>query len=196
MSERIVNVSHTRDDEDLIYNGIRFKSKLELHTAETLDGLGIPYQYEPRTITLLEGFRCPYQKDKVRGIVYKPDFILGKIIIECKGFETPEWKNKKKYIYKYLMENEPDVMFYQTHDYGKSLLEVLDVNLKYLGYEVEVVNKPDRKKEAVSRTYSSIENAMSELGLKGKPLGAIMSCLVGKRQYVFDYNFKLKKIEE
>jgi hypothetical protein len=75
---------------------VRYKSTLEAETAETLDKLGLPINYEARKIVLLEGFRCPYQKNKVIGTSYKPDFLVGDIIIECKGFETPEWRNKKK----------------------------------------------------------------------------------------------------
>ena len=197
MAERLVNVSHKEDNEELVYNGITFRSHLELYTAQALDKLGIKYEYEPRVITLLEGFRCPFQKDKVRGITYKPDFILNStIIIECKGFETPEWKNKKKYIYKYLMENEPGVCFYQTHDSGKSLLSALDDNFAYLGFMVEVTSKPSKKSEAIKRLYNSVKDATKDLGLSGKPLGAIMSCLLGRKEYAFDYNFKLTKIEK
>ena len=95
MSERIVNVS----SEGLQYNGKTFRSKLETKVAEALDKLGIPYAYEERKIVLQEGFRCPYQKNKVRELTYTPDFEIGSsVLIECKGFETPEWKIKKKLV--------------------------------------------------------------------------------------------------
>ena len=78
MSERIQNV-HEAD-----YNGRHFRSSLEAQTAKTLDDMGIPYAYEERKIELLEGFRTPFQKDKVRSIIYIPDFEIGSsIIIEC-----------------------------------------------------------------------------------------------------------------
>jgi hypothetical protein len=91
MNGRIQGVQETE------YRGRVFRSKLEAQTAETLDKLGVPYTYEERKIELIEGFRSPFQKDKVRSITYKPDFEIGPIIIECKGFETPEWKIKKNY---------------------------------------------------------------------------------------------------
>ena len=53
MSERIQNVSH---QEEIEYCGRKFRSRLEVQTAKTLDALGIPYQYEERKIELLEGF--------------------------------------------------------------------------------------------------------------------------------------------
>ena len=142
MSERILNVDH---HEEIAYNGRKFRSRLELKTAQALDALGINYQYEERKITLIDKFRCPYQKELVRSCTYTPDFIIGPIILECKGFETPEWKQKKKLIFKWLMENEPDTIFHQIHDAGKQLLEVLDSHWPYLGFAIKVSSKPTKK---------------------------------------------------
>jgi len=190
MTERILNVKETD------YNGQHYRSTLEAETAKVLDSLGIPFQYEPRKITLQKGFRCPYQKDKVRDLTYTPDFIIGPIMLECKGFETPEWKIKKKLLFKYLMENEPDMIFHQVHDARKSLLEVLDNHLTYLGLYVEVSPKPKKVKGQfypdTLRKYDSILEAMHDLGLKGKPIGAILKSLTGKTQYVYGYEWKLK----
>lgn len=188
MSERIVNV-HQAD-----YEGKHFRSTLEAQTAKTLDELGIPYQYENRKIELIEGFKCPYQKDKVRSCTYTPDFIVGPIMLECKGFETPEWKIKKKLVFKWLMENEPDTIFYQIHDARKSLLEVLDRHLTYLGMAVRVTSKPTRKKPSESRMFESIAEAVEELHVHCH-LGAVMSNLIGKREYVMGYKFKLVKLQ-
>ena len=129
-----------------VYNGVKYRSTLEANTAEILDLLGLPFEYEKRRITLLEGFRCPFQKDKVRAITYTPDFIIGPIMLECKGFETPEWKNKKKYIFKYLMEYEPATIFYEIKNCGRQLLQALDNHWTYLGYAIEVTPKPAIKK--------------------------------------------------
>ena len=63
MSERILNVDH---NEAIEYNGRKFRSKLELQTAKTLDVLGIPYDYETRKIVLQDSFKCPFQKKKIR----------------------------------------------------------------------------------------------------------------------------------
>lgn len=188
MSERIVNV-HEQE-----YKGRKFRSTLEAQTAKTLDALGIPYRYEERKIVLQEGFRCPYQKDKVRELTYKPDFEIGSsILLECKGFETPEWKIKKKLLFKYLMENEPGVCFYQIHDARKQLLLMLDHNWAYLGFAVEVTSKP-KKGESQTWLFDSIEEAMECLSLKGKNIGPILKSLTGEKQWVYNYNFKLVKI--
>lgn len=57
------------------YNGIKFRSKLESKTAQSLDNIGIPYAYEPN------GYKLS------NGLWYKPDFYLTKAhqYIECKG---------------------------------------------------------------------------------------------------------------
>lgn len=190
MSERIQNVSH---QEEIEYCGKKFRSRLEVQTAKTLDTLGLPYSYEGRKIELFEGFRTPFQKDKIRSITYTPDFEIGPLMIECKGFETPEWKLKKKLLFKYLLDNEPDTMFYQIHDARKSLLEVLDRHLNYLGYAVRVSSKPTKKKPSESRLYDSIAQALDELNIH-TTLGAVMSCLTGQREYVSNYKFELIKL--
>lgn len=188
MSERIVNVK----EQD--YNGKHFRSTLEAQTAKALDGLGIPYKYEERKVELLPGFRSPFQKDKVRSITYTPDFIIGNIMLECKGFETPEWKLKKKLLFKWLLENEPQTLFYQIHDSRKSLLEMLDNHWEYLGYRILVGSRPVRGK-VEEREYSSIKDAMVDLKLLGKPLGSLMGAFLGTKEFVFNYSWKLKKIE-
>lgn len=195
MSERIQNVQPKE------WNGVNFRSTLEAKTAETLDALGIPYQYECRKIVLQEGFRCPYQKDKVRAITYTPDFEIGSsIILECKGFETPEWKNKKKMLFKYLIENEPSTCFYQIHDCGRQLLLALDNHWPYLGYHILVSPKPKKSRKALvpeaspsGHEFDSIQEAMQSLHLQGKPLGSILQSLTGKREYAYNYNWQLVK---
>lgn len=189
MSERIQGVQPKE------YKGIQYKSTLEAETAKTLDKLGLPINYEARKIVLLEGFRCPYQKNKVIGITYKPDFMVGDIIIECKGFETPEWRNKKKYIFKYLMENEPTTPFYQTHNSRKDVLLALDNHWSYLGLAVQVTSKGSPKKPSTTQLFDSVANAMEDLNLKGKNLGPILSSMMGDKEYAYNYNWKLVKLK-
>lgn len=186
MSERIQNV-HPKE-----YGGNKYRSTLEADTAEILDALGISFEYEPRRITLLESFDCPFQKDKVRAIHYKPDFIIGNIVIECKGFETPEWKNKVKYIYKYFMENEPEMSYHVIHNCTGQLIDALDKHLDELDMYLEVTEKP---KKGISEvlTFNSFSSALEALGLKGKHIGALMRSLTGKTEYIYGYKWKLKK---
>lgn len=176
------------------YNGIHYRSTLEANTAKNLDLLGIPFSYESRRITLLEGFKCSYQKDKVRAIHYTPDFIIDNIILECKGFETPEWKQKKKYVFKYLMEKEPNTFFYQTHDSSKDLLLALDNHWKTLGFQIQVTSKPTRKVSSTIKTFSSIKEAIESLNLQGKAIGSLVRSFTGKAEWVYGYNWKLIKL--
>ncbi len=189
MSERIQNV------HEKWYKGVKYKSTLEADTAEALDKMGLPIRYEERVLTVLEGFRCDYQKDKVRDVEYKPDFWVGNIILECKGFETPEWKLKKKLVFKYLKDNEPDVIFYQTKDARKSLIKALDPHWNYLGYAIRVTsNKKNANGYVFTHLYDSVDIAMVNLGLEKKPIGPIVRSLMGIQEYVFGYNWKLEKL--
>lgn len=190
MGERIQNV-HKK-----WYKGIKYKSTLEAETAEALDKMGLPIRYEERRLTLIEGFRCLYQKDKVKAITYKPDFWVGNIIIECKGFETPEWKIKKKLVFKYLMEQEPDVIFYQVHDSRKELLKALDNHWAELGCAIHVTSKRDKKNgKCISKLYDSVREALADLGMPNKSLGMIMRSLTGKTEYVFGYKWQVEKLK-
>lgn len=190
-NSRIANV-HAQE-----YKGKKFRSTLEAQTAKTLDALGIPYLYEERKIELLEGFRTPFKKNKVRSIVYIPDFMIGPIMLECKGFETPEWLLKKKLLFKWLLENEPDTVFYQIHDAKKSLLRVLDGHLTYLGLAVQVTPKPKKKSDPAPTAvlYDSIAQAMEELQLQGRNIGPILNSLIGEKEWVYNYNWKLIKLK-
>ena len=193
MSEHIVGV------EPKVYNGFKYKSTLEATTAETLDKMGIPWEYEPKTYTLQEGFYCPWQKKKVRAIDYTPDFIIGPVMIETKGWKTPDFKLKEKMFYKYLKENEPEAIYYIVKD-QKQLLQALDNHWQYLGYYIEVTPKPTKKSIVccdviTTQKYDSIQQAMSSLHLKGKSLTPILNCLTGKKDYAYNYNFKLVKIK-
>jgi hypothetical protein len=189
MAERIQNV------HEKWYKGVKYKSTLEADTAEALDKMGLPIRYEERVLTVFEGFRCSYQKEKVRDITYKPDFWVGDIILECKGFETPEWKLKKKLVFKYLKENEPNIIFYQIHDARKQLIQALDPHWNYLGYAIRVTsNKKNSNGQAFTHLYDSVSMAMVNLGLEKKSIGPIVRSLMGIQEYVFGYNWKLKKL--
>ena len=189
MSERIQNV------HEVDYNGHHYRSTLEAETAKVLDSLGIPFLYESRKIVLQEGFRCPYQKDKVRDLTYTADFTIGPIMLECKGFETPEWKIKKKLLFKWLMENEPDTIFYQIHDARKELLKALDNHWTYLGMAIQVTSKGSKKQPSKSKLYDSVAQAMYELNLTGKAIGPILRSMMGLKEWVYNYSWKLIKIK-
>lgn len=185
--ERIQNV-HPKE-----YNGKKFRSTLEADTAKVLDALGLPWEYETRKIVLLEGFRSKHQKDKVQSITYTPDFTMGNLMLECKGFETPEWKLKRKLIFKYLEDKEPNTCFHQVHNCGKSLLEALDDHWMDFGYAVQVTQKT--RKGPVIRKFSSVQEAILGLDMAGRSKTSIMKVLIGEKERVYNCVWKLVKIE-
>ena len=193
MSEHIVGV------EPKEYNGRKYRSTLEAHTAETLDKMGIPWEYETKKIVLQDGFYCQYQKEKVRSIEYIPDFVIGSIMLETKGFETPDWKIKKKLLFKHLKENEPEAIFYMIKN-DKQLLQALDKHWSYLGYAIQVTPRPKKCSisggtVSTSKLFDSIEQAMSELKLTGKSTVPILRSLTGKKDYAYNYNWQLHKLK-
>lgn len=186
MGTRIQNVSPKE------YCGRVYRSTLEADTAKTLDAIGLPFKYEDRKILLLEGFRSDFQKDKVRSITYTPDFEIGPLMLECKGFETPEWKIKKKLLFKYLKENEPDTIFYQIKDNRGQLIKTLDRHWVQLGYCIHV--QSTKKKNNIDKVYDSIEEAFYDLGLHNKSMTAVLKCMMGKVDNSYGYIWKLKQI--
>lgn len=100
------------------YDGIDFKSKLEMFFYKYSKEVGIPFNYESYKTTLFEGVRLDgylYQQNKSKNIVldtrkilnitYSPDFyrihrnslnedVL--IVVETKGIKTDSYSIKKK----------------------------------------------------------------------------------------------------
>lgn len=196
-TERIQNIDHHKEIE---YNGKKFRSNFEVETAKTLDALGMSYRYEERKIILQDGFRSPFQKDKVRSVTYTPDFEIGSLMIECKGFETPEWKIKKKLLFKWLMENEPETIFYMVKN-TKQLLQALDPHWSYLGYCIKVTPKPKGKKATMLKgfplgykLYDSLNQAFDDLNLTNKSITPILRSFTGQREYVYNYKWQLVKV--
>ncbi len=127
------------------YKGVHYKSTLEADTAELFDKLNIPFMYEPLVFTLQESFI--YKKKKYQAIKYIPDFLLpNNILIECKGFETPEWKLKKKIFFKYLASHPTEYSFYEIHKSGfkKNFLFLLQEKFPNLLEKYEKINKRNK----------------------------------------------------
>lgn len=74
--EKTMKVSNSIKPIETIYNGYRFRSRLEARWAVFFDTLGIQYEYEP------EGFKLS------DGTMYLPDFYLPTFdyYVEIKGF--------------------------------------------------------------------------------------------------------------
>lgn len=126
MNRKVVNAT------SISYNGIKFKSKIEVSIYKLLEQSGLKFSYEDFTITLLEGFyptkvsyiprkkrgiRVTEFKEKVRSMTYTPDFTVFKndkvYLIEVKGFETDRYIVKRKLLLKYI--EDKDMLFFEIH---------------------------------------------------------------------------------
>lgn len=109
-----------------VYDGIKFRSKLEIGVYKELKKENIPFEYEPKKIVLQESFKPknPYYIDsmefwtKVRAITYTPDFIAKIdnyiVYIEVKGWETDRYVVKKKMFLNKIKDDENSI-FVEVH---------------------------------------------------------------------------------
>ncbi len=86
-----------------IYDGIKFRSKLETYTYKKLKEAGIDAEYESTRFELIPKFE--YNGEKVRAMTYLPDFVGKNFIIECKGLVTDSFPLRWK-IFKYYLKQE------------------------------------------------------------------------------------------
>lgn len=86
-----------------IYEGIKFRSKLETYTYKKLKEAGIDAEYESTHFELIPKFE--YNGEKVRAMTYLPDFVGKNFIIECKGLVTDSFPLRWK-IFKYYLKQE------------------------------------------------------------------------------------------
>lgn len=130
------------------YDGIDFKSKLEVACYIALKENGFTPEYEKYSYVLQESklfptlHYAPYKdrkthrnvwglnKYKVVSIKYKPDFVLtvnGKlIVIEVKGYQNDRYPYQKKLFFKWLEDNCPNSAFFEVHN-KKQLKAAIEV---------------------------------------------------------------------
>lgn len=131
------------------YNGIQFKSLLEVMVYKTLLQEGLEPKYEANTYILWKGFRPTvpfYTRNKKKqhvlnlkkliDIKLTPDFYLEykgvKVIIEAKGMENDVFPYKLKLLREYL-EKQPDKDRYLLFEIftKKQLLEAITIIKDY-----------------------------------------------------------------
>jgi hypothetical protein len=104
----------------VIYDGVTFRSKLEVYCYKKLKEANIDFTYENNTYNLIPAFNYggslyePYKKprttkwlfeekdSKIHGMSYKPDFVGDNWIIECKGKANDAFPLRWK-LFKYLL---------------------------------------------------------------------------------------------
>ena len=131
------------------YNGIKFKSLLEVMVYKTLLQEGFTPLYEPMKYIIWKGFKpeVPFyrpdkkgslqlQNTKIIDITYTPDFVFVApdnktvVIIECKGFQNDVSPIKEKMFRGYLEnvlkdENQPRLFFKIKNK--KQCLEAIEI---------------------------------------------------------------------
>ena len=130
-----INKGKIKNATKIEFEGIEFKSKLELFTYKKLKELGINnFKYEEIKFILIEPFECPFdsfevKKDKsfdtvtrnIRSMTYLPDFTclddLGNgWILEVKGYANDGFANKWKLFKQHLVENDYNVTIYKPNN--------------------------------------------------------------------------------
>lgn len=95
-----------------IYKGVQYRSKLEVRFAMMLDAEKIPFAYEEETWVVLD--KQTYMGKTIRCVTYTPDFIIGNVVVEVKGFRNDVFPLKRKLIIKFINENRPGTFFFEA----------------------------------------------------------------------------------
>ena len=85
-----------------IYNGVKFRSKLEARWAVFFDQYGLRYEYEPTTFSLKSGLYCPdfylpdlYCYAEVKPLIHLAQFVKG--YEKFTFFESTVYLKQKEY---------------------------------------------------------------------------------------------------
>ena len=113
------------------YDGIKFRSKLEMYTYKKLREARINADYEQHRFELLPAFVALSGK-KYRAMTYLPDFVGKDFIIECKGFPNESWPLRKKLFEYALVRDKLKYDFYEVHTQKE--VDTLVLNLKEKNY--------------------------------------------------------------
>lgn len=102
-----------RNATKIEFDGIKFRSKLEMYTYKKLKEANIFTEYEQHRYELLPAFE--FSGKKIRAITYLPDFVGHRFIIECKGFPNEAWPLREKLFKYYMNRFLPNYRFYLVH---------------------------------------------------------------------------------
>ena len=134
-----------------LYNGIQFKSGLEVETYKAFLKEGFNPEYEKHSYVLQESklfptlHYAPYKDRKLHKVVwglnkyklismkYKPDFVFTVneklVVVEVKGYSNDRYPYQKKLFFKWLEKNAPNSAFFEIH------------NQKQLKAAIEIIKK-------------------------------------------------------
>ena len=115
-----------KNAKQIVYKGVKYRSKLEYNAARCFEEAHITFQYEPFKLILLPTFK--YLGTTYRQWTYTPDFVIFKnVIIEMKGYPNEVWPYKKKMILKNIINNGYKYEFYEVKSISelKKLIDTL-----------------------------------------------------------------------
>ena len=98
------------------YDGIAFKSKLEVYCYKQLKKYKLRPEYEKIAFTIIPEFT--YDGEKVRKMTFTPDFV-GKnkdYVIECKGYANESFPLRWKIFKYHLLTNNIKYNLYLPHN--------------------------------------------------------------------------------
>ena len=125
-----------RNATKVVYDGIKFDSKLDMWMYEALKKNELPFTYSTQRFTIVDGFE--YIGKKYLPITYKPDFVSDKFIIECKGFGNELFPMRWKLFKRYLMLNNLDYDLYICKN--KKEINDLIYDIKRKEYDIQMSN--------------------------------------------------------
>ena len=123
------------------YDGIKFASQLEIYMYKALKAANIDFGYETEVFQLIEGFHSDNVsfertankeminrgEKKVRGIIYTPDFVSDKFIIETKGRPNESFPLRWKLFKRLLHLTNDSRVIYKPQSQADCLVVVEDI---------------------------------------------------------------------
>ena len=109
------------------YDGIKFKSKLEVYCHTKLKENNIKAEYESTTFELIPPFT--YDGKKMRKMTFTPDFVGKDFIIECKGYMNDVFPIKWKLFQYHLYKNKLNYKIFLPRN-QKQINEIINTILK------------------------------------------------------------------
>lgn len=95
------------------YDGIKFRSKLEVYTYKKLRESNIYTEYEQNRYEIIPAFT--FMGKKIRAMTYLPDFVGEDYILECKGYPNDAFPIKEKLFKYYLFLTNSTKKYYVLH---------------------------------------------------------------------------------
>lgn len=122
-----------RGGTKIVYDGIEFKSRLEVYCYKKLKENGLEANYEIISFEILPPIYFEYNDKKtktIRSMSYTPDFVGDNFIIECKGFASESFPLRWKVFKHYLHNNNMKYYLFMPRkqsDVDKTIKEILEL---------------------------------------------------------------------